>query len=161
MSCICRQLTCAQQGPLARFPSYLPYWILLIPHQHQLARESTPYNLCLGIISACSSSVLRKSDPIHFLSPPHSRRVIRNELHFFAMVKTDHSKGDPVSKSVGSFQPKKVAKRTLEWAKSHGRSIYCETRTILLTNLTGQMPHYAIHAPASSIKLCEGLDAAA
>ena len=77
------------------------------------------------------------------------------------MAKADLSKEDRVTESVGSFQPKKVAKRRVERAKLHGRSIHCETRTILLTNLTGQMPHYATHAPASSIKLCEGPDAAA
>ena len=40
------------KGPLARFSSYLPYQTLLIPHQHQLARELDPYIHRHHVISA-------------------------------------------------------------------------------------------------------------
>lgn len=74
------------------------------------------------------------------------------------MAKADHIEGGRVTKSTGSSQ-QKVAKRTVERAKSHGRSYYHGTRAMELIGLSGQMPNYATHALASSIKSCEGPDA--
>ena len=122
-------------------------------HAHRQSYGSlTLFVCCLRPISASSIASIR------VLAPDN---VIDHAFLSFTMTKADHSEGGRVTKSMGSSQPKKVAKRTVDRAKSHGRSIHCGTRTIRLTNFAGQMPHYATHAPAAFTKSSGDQDAAA